>query len=335
LRKTEKEERRDFMGSDSNRFVGALVRHDLASIRQVPKSDLHNHFVLGGCRDYIFQQTGIKIPSLDRTVKSIQDMHEWCEKHIGLGHRFDSLDLHRVLLEAAFHQARKDGVKILEIGEDVWANAKYYGGDVSLLVDTFLEVRQRVAPCTELRFQIGLSRHCPVNLLEKWLEPFWGRKEFYSIDLSGDELAQPIENFVPIYRRAKGYGLKLKAHIGEWGTTHDVIRGVELLELDEVQHGIAAAGSQAAMDYFVENGIRLNICPTSNVKLGRVDSLKNHPISTLYRHGVDVTINSDDVLVFDSDVSKEYLRLHRHGVLSADELDAIRLNGLGMRESVC
>ncbi|HHY12952.1 MAG TPA: adenosine deaminase [Firmicutes bacterium] len=318
------------MSNYSNRFMSALARQDLASIRQVPKSDLHNHFVLGGSRDYIFQQTGIKIPSLDRTLHSMQDMHEWCGKHIGLGHRFDTFDLHKVLLEAAFYQAKEDGVKILEIGEDAWANAKYYGGDVSLLVDTFFEARKRIAPCTELRLQIGLSRHCPVSLLEKWLEPFWGRKEFYSIDLSGDELAQPIENFAPVYRRAKSHGLQLKAHIGEWGTAEDIVRGVELLELDEVQHGIAAAGSQAAMDYLVENKVRLNICPRSNVKLGRVDCMKNHPIRVLFRHGVDVTINSDDVLVFDSDVSKEYLRLYRHGVLSADELDAIRLNGLGL-----
>ncbi|HPT35654.1 MAG TPA: hypothetical protein PLR82_08750 [Bacillota bacterium] len=34
------------------------------------------------------------------------------------------------------------------------------------------------------------------------------------------------------------------------------------------------------------------------------------------------------MLMFDSDVSKEYLRLYRHGVLTALELDAIRLNGL-------
>ena len=145
----------------------------------------------------------------------------------------------------------------------------------------------------------------------------WGRKEFYSIDLSGDELAQPIDNFVPIYRKAKRYGLRLKAHIGEWGTAEDVVRGVELLELDEVQHGIAAAGSQAAMDFLVDKKIRLNICPTSNLRLGLVESLENHPIRVLFRHGVDVTVNSDDVLVFDSDVSKEYLRLYRHGVLTA------------------
>ncbi|MGN0204749.1 MAG: hypothetical protein ACI4BB_09405 [Coprococcus sp.] len=48
----------------------------------------------------------------------------------------------------------------------------------------------------------------------------------------------------------------------------------------------------------------------------------------LYRSGVDVTINSDDILIFDSDVSKEYLRLYESGCLSAEELNHIRLNGL-------
>ena len=48
----------------------------------------------------------------------------------------------------------------------------------------------------------------------------------------------------------------------------------------------------------------------------------------LYRSGVDVTINSDDILIFHSDVSKEYLQLYESGCLSAEELDGIRQNGL-------
>ena len=43
---------------------------------------------------------------------------------------------------------------------------------------------------------------------------------------------------------------------------------------------------------------------------------------------MDVTINSDDVLIFDSDVSKEYLRLYQSGCMTAEELDNIRRNGL-------
>ena len=37
---------------------------------------------------------------------------------------------------------------------------------------------------------------------------FLGNKAFYSIDLSGDELVHPIENFKSIYRRAKKEGLR-------------------------------------------------------------------------------------------------------------------------------
>jgi hypothetical protein len=39
---------------------------------------------------------------------------------------------------------------------------------------------------------------------------------FETLDLSGDEFAQPIEVFAPLYRRAKASGLRLKAHVGEW-----------------------------------------------------------------------------------------------------------------------
>lgn len=53
-----------------------------------------------------------------------------------------------------------------------------------------------------------------------------------------------------------------------------------------------------------------------------------HPIKKFYRSGVDVTINSDDILIFDSDVSKEYLRLYESRCLTVEELEDIRINGL-------
>lgn len=108
-------------------------------------------------------------------------------------------------------------------------------------VDAFETAHQEIAPDIELRLQIGMSRHCDIAYLENCLSHFWECKAFYSIDLYGDELAKPIENFKAIYRRVKSEGLRLKAHVGEWGKAEDVHRVVECLELDEVQHGISAA----------------------------------------------------------------------------------------------
>ena len=256
----------------------------------------------------------------------MEEMHAWNAANIG--NFFDNPNGRRMLIKAAFMQAKEDGVTILEIGEDVWGLGAFFNEHIDDLVDAFETAHKEIAPEIELRLQIGMSRHCKIDYLEDCLSHFWGCKAFYSIDLYGDELAQPIENFIPIYRRAKIEGLRLKAHVGEWGTADDVRRAVECLELDEVQHGIAAAKDASVIRFLADHRIRLNITPSSNYLLGRVADLRTHPIAKLYRSGIDVTINSDDVLIFDSDVSKEYLRLYQYGCLTAEELDDIRKNGL-------
>ncbi len=314
-------------------FAEALKSGDLENIRRSPKSDLHDHFVLGGNRDYIFRKTGYKIEPILQPLNSMSEMDAWSGKYIG--DRFNSSEGRKLLIEAAFEQAKYDGVTVLEIGEDVWGLGEFFHNDTDELIAAFREANERIAPEIELRLQIGLSRHCPIDYLTDCLKHFWGHKEFYSIDLYGDELAQPIENFIPIYEQAAENGLVLKAHVGEWGTPQDIVTAVKALHLDEVQHGIAAVQDESVIGFLVENKIRLNITPSSNVLLGRVADMAHHPIAQLYRKGVDVTINSDDVLIFDSDVSKEYLRLYRSGCLTAEELDDIRLNGIyaGTRSS--
>lgn len=307
-------------------FIDALKQKNLKKLRSIPKADLHNHFVLGGNRDYLYKKTGKIIEPLTRSLSSMDEMHTWNEKNIGAD--FNSSEMRRLLIKAAFQQAKYDGVTILEIGEDVWGLNEYFHNDINELIDAFKSAQREIAPEIELRLQIGLSRHCPVDYLEECLSEFWGNESFYSIDLYGDELAQPIENFKGIYRHAKKEGIRLKAHVGEWGSARDVRTAVEELELDEVQHGIAAVNDESVMRFLADNSIRLNITPTSNLMLGRVENMANHPIRELYRNGVNVTINSDDVLIFGSDVSKEYLRLYEVGCLTAEELDKIRINGL-------
>ena len=48
----------------------------------------------------------------------------------------------------------------------------------------------------------------------------------------------------------------------------------------------------------------------------------------LVDNGVRVTINTDDLLIFDSSVANEYLRLYCAGTLSTEQLDEIRRAGL-------
>lgn len=157
--------------------------------------------------------------------------------------------------------------------------------------------------------QLGLSRHCQISALTRWLTLFLELGCYRTLDLFGNEGAQPIEVFRRLYRMAKDKGLRLKAHMVEWGSADGVWRAVEELDPDEVQHGIAAAGSTMVIRMLADNHIRWDVCPTSNVMLGRVDRLETHPIRKLFDSGVEVTVNTDDVLVFGSGVSEEFLGL--------------------------
>ncbi|MNO80088.1 Adenine deaminase [compost metagenome] len=158
------------------------------------------------------------------------------------------------------------------------------------------------------------------------LDQFLELNYFKSMDIFGDEFAVPA--FKKICRKVKDKGLILKAHVGEFGTAQLVRQAAEALGLDQIQHGIAAAASPQVMRWLSDHHIQLNICPTSNILLSRVEDYQTHPIRILYDHGVRVTINSDDMLIFDQSVSEEFFNLYQAGLFSAEELNEIRENAL-------
>ena len=89
-------------------------------IRRCPKSDLHNHFVLGGSRHFLREYSGRDILPIKHQLHSMDEMHAWNSKNIGT--IFETPEGRRMLIQATFLQAKDDGVTILEIGEDVWGS---------------------------------------------------------------------------------------------------------------------------------------------------------------------------------------------------------------------
>jgi adenosine deaminase len=306
-------------------FQTALEAGDLAGLRACPKADRHVHGIGGGSRDYLREKTGRDIAPAAEPFSSLAAMDDWTRSNVG--DLFEGAAGRGLAFEATFAQARLDGVTFIEFGEDAWG-LTLHGGDAGSVWNMLQAAHRRGGPDVGWSPQLGISRHCPVAAIEYWSAPLLELGVFTSLDLSGDEFAQPIEVFAPIYRRAKAAGLKLKAHVGEYGTADDVLRAVEVLELDEVQHGIAASSCPAAMQALAAAGVRLNVCPTSNVKLGVVDSLRAHPIRRLYDAGVRVTVNTDDPLIFGTSLSEEFLALFRAGVMTARELDELRVGAL-------
>lgn len=317
----------DYQGGKivSNEFIEALKNKDIIEIRKIPKADLHNHAILGGNLSYFENLHDKKIDRLNKKLESIEEMESW------VGNNFlpliEGVNGFEKAIEAAFLQAKSDGVKVLQMSIDVYFRY-HYNGSVDQLINVLKDIHMKFAPEIDFKPELGLNRSVSTDILMEWFEPYMEHNYFKSIDLYGNEFAQPIGNFKKIYSLAKGKGLILKAHVGEFGEAYSIKEAVEELELNQVQHGISAVKSVDIMKWLAENKIQLNICPTSNVMLNRVRNYKEHPIKTLYRNGVKVTINTDDVIVFNQGVSEEFINLYENGVFTAEELDEIRNNGL-------
>jgi hypothetical protein len=122
-------------------------------------------------------------------------MHAWVEENIG--GLFNSREGRLVAFEATLIQAKRDGITRLEIGDDVWAST-LFDNSAGDLTRELTRLHALVAPEIEWIPQIGLSRHCSMSALQGWLESFLALDFYRTIDLSGDEFAQPIEIFKPL-----------------------------------------------------------------------------------------------------------------------------------------
>lgn len=305
-------------------FRHALQRHSLEEIRKVPKSDLHNHASRGGNINYISQWAGITIASPTKPFQDASDMQEWFKRNIK--RNCPGVEGYLKCLEAAFVQAREDHIQLLSMSFGI------YGIDTFGGINNFIKIVDKLhelhAPETGFYPELALRRESNTDRtfhrLDELLEKHW----FKSIDVCGYEQAQPISEFKQIYQKAGQYGLKRKAHVGEFGTADDVMEAVEELDLSEVHHGIAAAKSIHVMKWLSVHQIQLNICPTSNIMMGLVSSYEEHPVKEILRYGIPITINTDDHLIFNQSVSEEFLNLYKYGVMSVDQLERVRITGL-------
>lgn len=305
-------------------FIHALKQCSLAELQSIPKSDIHNHAGRGGSMAYIGQWAGTAIKPPTRPFDSLRDMQEWFVQHIKV--HCPGLSGYLKRIEASFVQARQDRIEVLSLSFGIDEVDSL--GSMERFMETMNELHQHFAPYTrfypELAFDHAGNIGDILGRLDELLSYGW----FKSVDICNNEHAQAITNFKPVYRRAQSYGVKLRAHVGEFGTAEDVMEAVEELGLQEVHHGIAAATSPQIMNWLADHRIVLHVCPTSNVLLKVADSYSRHPIRSLFDHDVPVTINTDDLLIFNQSVSEEYMNLHKSGLMTPEELNVIRETGL-------
>jgi len=149
-----------------------------------------------------------------------------------------------------------------------------------------------------------------------------------SVDIGGSEARFPPKPFAHVYQRAKEMGLHLVAHAGEAAGPESIWDAINYLNVERIGHGVTASRDPELIDYLLERDITIEMCPTSNLRTGVVPSLQEHPIRTFFDKRINVTINTDDPSMFNTDMNNEYLQLHRQLDFTISELFKLTLNAL-------
>jgi adenosine deaminase len=152
-----------------------------------------------------------------------------------------------------------------------------------------------------------------------------------SFGLGGPEIGVPRSWFEPHFAQARAAGLHSVPHSGESTGPETVWDAIRLLGAERIGHGINAIHDPTLVRYLADEGIPLEICPTSNVCTKSVASLAEHPLPALAAAGVPFSISSDDPPMFSTTLNHEYAVAAE--LLGLDEAGVAELARSAVRQS--
>ncbi len=308
----------------SKKFIQALENKDRETLLTIPKSDVHNHIGRGCRKQWLSEKLNHVFADPPAKFDGLMGMQNWYVNEIrDYTREHDASDLRR---EGCFVEAQRNHLVRFAPNFSVEEIEEY--GSMKNFMDFWNAMHKKYCPEAAFEPELSFPSYGDIQKEIPFAEEYFASGFFHSIDVCCGEGYKPFDDFLPLYKIAEKNHVLKRMHVGESGTAEDVEAAVETLGLDEVHHGIHAASSTRVMKLLADRKITLNLCPTSNIMLDYANTYEDYPIKILVENGVPVTINTDDLLIFNSSIDEEYLRLYEAGTLTAKQLDEIRLWGI-------
>jgi adenosine deaminase len=161
-------------------------------------------------------------------------------------------------------------------------------------------------------------------------------------DLAGEEGGFPPKKHVDAFHYIQRENFNITIHAGEafgkesiwqaiqWCGAHRIGHATRLIEdigLDKHDSTkIVKMGYLA--QYVLDKRIPLEICLSSNVDTGAASSIEAHPFGIYYRYNFRVTLNTDDRLMSDTTMTKEFMLAQQAFKLGLRDFEKITINSM-------
>ncbi|WP_434302097.1 adenosine deaminase [Clostridium botulinum] len=153
-------------------------------------------------------------------------------------------------------------------------------------------------------------------------------KGVVAIDLCAGEEPHFPGKYIEVLKLAKEYGYRITIHAGEAGVGENVLEAINLLNAERIGHGIYIKDCAEAYKLVKEKNIPLEMCPTSNLHTKASESYEAHPFMDFLKDGIKVTINTDNMTVSNTTITKELEMLNKFCGLSIEDYKILYLNAV-------
>jgi len=315
------------------------VSHEL--LKALPKTDLHCHLD-GSVRLKsileLAEQQKIRLPADDEeglakaihqgeVCKSLEDYLVAFDITLSVLQTEEAL--YRVAYELAL-DAAEENVRYLEVR---YSPALHQQKNLKMttVIDAVLEGLRVAKRETGIKCGVivcGIRHINPqmsIRLAE--LSVAYKNRGVTGFDLAGAEVNFPAKDHKEAFQLILKNNVNCTAHAGEAYGPESIAQAIHYLGAHRIGHGTRLREDGDLLNYVNDHRIPLEVCLSSNVQTGAVPSLASHPLKFYFDYGLRVTINTDNRLITDTNVTKELWLAHSQLGMGLEDLTTLIVSG--------
>lgn len=322
-------------------------------IHRIPKVELHEHLDGGLRTETIIEladKRGIKIPSCNNEELASW-FHRGCmQKSLSLYLETFSVTTSVMQDKESLFRISKEEIEDLAKENVVYAEIRFApslhtkgGLSMEEVVTTVLEGLK--AGKKECKVEFGLilcaMRHEEPSTTLKTAElaVAFRNRGVVGFDLAGDEYGHPAKKHIEAFQYIKNRNFNITIHAGEAFGVESIWQAVEICGAHRIGHGVRLVEDMTIEDgeikkmgtlahYIKDKRIPLEMCLSSNVGTGAVESYETHPFPILFRNNFRVFLSSDNRLMSGTDLTKEMEIASDRYCLDIHDLEKITINAM-------
>src|SRR5918993_974956 len=190
-----------------------------------------------------------------------------------------------------------------------------------------------------VRQLLTAMRHQARSMEVAELAVAWRDRGVAGFDIAGAEAGFPPTRHLDAFEYLQRESSHFTIHAGEAFGLPSIWEAIQWCGADRLGHGVRVIDDITVADdgsvelgrlaaYVRDMRIPLEMCPHSNVQTGAADSIAEHPIGLLTRLRFRVTVNTDNRLMSDTSMTREFAHLVEAFSYGWDELEWLTLNAM-------